>query len=118
MQIVVTAFLDESRALVEESTLLVDLYQDKHPDFPQRLIGWLRGAEETLKRHRRTQLAPMSALRARALAAVAGAFLSGGAAVLSWHHARLMPNTASDQTVAARVMGEPQLRCCCFRFRR
>lgn len=72
MQIVVTAFLDESQALVEESTRLVDLYQDKHPDFPQRLIGWLRRAEETLRQYRRSQLAPMSALRARALAAVAG----------------------------------------------
>ncbi|MDD2729604.1 hypothetical protein [Malikia sp.] len=72
MQIVVTAFLDESQALVEESIRLVDLYQDKHPDFPQRLIGWLRRAEATLRQHRRSQLAPLSALRARALAAVAG----------------------------------------------
>lgn len=72
MQIVVTAFLDESRALVEESLRLVDLYQDKHPGFPQRLIDWLRRAEETLKKHRRSQLAPLSALRARALAAIAG----------------------------------------------
>ena len=59
MQIVVTAFLDESQALVEESTRLVDLYQDKHPDFPARLVDWLRRAEETLKRHRRGQLAPL-----------------------------------------------------------
>jgi hypothetical protein len=72
MQIVVTAFLDESRALVEESMRLVDLYQDKHPDFQDRLVGWLRRAEETLKKHRRSQLGPLSALRARALAALAG----------------------------------------------
>ena len=72
MQIVVTAFLDESQALVEESTRLVDLYQDKHPDFPVRLVDWLRRAEETLRQHRRSQLAPLSALRARALAAIAG----------------------------------------------
>ncbi len=72
MQIVVTAFLDESQALVEESTRLVDLYQHKQPDFPDRLIDWLRRAEEALKRHRRSQLAPLSALRARALAAIAG----------------------------------------------
>ncbi len=72
MQIVVTAFLDESRALLEESMRLVDLYQDKHPDFPLRLIDWLRCAEETLKKHRRSQLGPLSALRARALAALAG----------------------------------------------
>ncbi len=72
MQIVVTACLDEARALVEESTRLVDLYQDKHPDFPVRLVDWLRRAEETLKQHRRTQLGPMSALRARALATIAG----------------------------------------------
>jgi hypothetical protein len=72
MQIVVTACLDEARLLVEESTLLVDLYQHKHPDFPERLVEWLRRAEDMLKRHRRSQLAPMSALRARALAALAG----------------------------------------------
>ena len=72
MQIVVTAFLDESQALVEESTRLVDLYQHKQPDFPDRLVDWLRRAEEALKRHRRSQLAPLSALRVRALAAIAG----------------------------------------------
>ncbi len=72
MQIVVTAFLDESRALVEESLRLVDDYQHKQPDFPARLVDWLRRAEETLKKHRRSQLAPLSALRARALAAIAG----------------------------------------------
>jgi hypothetical protein len=72
MQIVVTAFLDESQALVEESTRLVDLYQHKQPDFPDRLVDWLRRAEDLLKRHRRSQLAPLSALRARALAAIAG----------------------------------------------
>ncbi len=72
MQIVVTACLDEARALVEESTRLVDLYQDRHPDFPERLVDWLRRAETMLKQHRRSQLGPMSALRARALAAIAG----------------------------------------------
>lgn len=72
MQIVVTAFLDESRALVEESLRLVDDYQHKQPDFPARLVDWLRRAEETLKKHRRSQLALLSALRARALAAIAG----------------------------------------------
>lgn len=79
MQIVVTACLDEARALVEESTRLVDLYQDKHPDFPVRLVDWLRRAEETLKQHRRSQLGPMSALRARALAAIAGVHESADA---------------------------------------
>lgn len=74
MQIVVTAFLDESRALVEESLRLVDDYQHKQPDFPARLVDWLRRAEETLKKHRRSQLAPLSALRARALAAIAGVY--------------------------------------------
>lgn len=77
MQIVVTACLDEARALVEESTRLVDLYQDKRPDFPVRLVDWLRRAEETLKQHRRTQLGSMSALRARALAAIAGVHEGG-----------------------------------------
>ncbi|MEO0004054.1 MAG: hypothetical protein RLZZ22_1746 [Pseudomonadota bacterium] len=72
MQIVVTAFLDESRALVEASTRLVDLYQHQQPDFPDRLVDWLRRAEDLLKRHRLGQLAPLSALRARALAAIAG----------------------------------------------
>ena len=72
MQIVVTAFLDELQALVEESTRLVDGYQHKQPDFPDRLVDWLRRAEDLLKRHRRSQLAPLSALRARALAAIAG----------------------------------------------
>ena len=72
MQIVVTAFLDESQALVEAATRLVDLYQHKQPDFPDRLIDWLRRAEDLLKRYRRSQLAPLTALRARALAAIAG----------------------------------------------
>lgn len=72
MQIVVTACLDEVRALVEESTRLVDLYQDKSSEFPERLVAWLRRAEATLKQHRRSQLGPLSALRARALAAIAG----------------------------------------------
>lgn len=72
MQIVVTAFLDESQALVEESTRLVDDYQHKQPDFPDRLVDWLRRAEDMLKRHRRRQLAPLAALRARALTAIAG----------------------------------------------
>lgn len=72
MQIVVTACLDEARALVEESTRLVDLYQDKSPDFPERLVDWLRRVEQMLKQHRRSQLAPLSALRARALAEIAG----------------------------------------------
>ena len=45
MQIVVTAFLDESRALVEESLRLVDDYQHKQPDFPARLVDWLRRAD-------------------------------------------------------------------------
>lgn len=103
MQIVVTAFLDESRALVEESTLLVDLYQDKHPDFPQRLIGWLRRAEETLKRHRRSQLAPMSALRARALAAIAGVHESADPAA-----ARRLQARKQTAGACALLLGQAQ----------
>lgn len=102
MQIVVTAFLDESRALVEESLRLVDDYQHKQPDFPDRLVDWLRRAEETLKKHRRSQLAPLSALRARALAAIAGVHEGADAP------ARRLQARKQTAGACARLLGQAQ----------
>lgn len=102
MQIVVTAFLDESQALVEESTRLVDLYQHKQPDFPDRLVDWLRRCEDLLKRHRRSQLAPLSALRARALAAIAGVHESAESA------ARRLQARKQTAGACALLLGQAQ----------
>ena len=108
MQIVVTACLDEARALVEESTRLVDLYQDKHPDFPERLVGWLRRAEETLKQHRRSQLGPMSALRARALAAIAGVPQYGPSVIGNTHH-NTSPMLSSYSSIGRARISIPRI---------
>ena len=72
MQIVITAYLDESRERIEESTRLVDLYQNKDFAFVSTLIAWLSRSEALMKQYRRGELGAISALRARALAAQAG----------------------------------------------
>jgi hypothetical protein len=74
MQIVVTAFLDESLALMQESTRLVDLYQGGNPDFLAALKEWMRKAESMMKNHRRSQVGAVSALRAKVLAALSGSY--------------------------------------------
>lgn len=102
MQIVVTACLDEVRARVEESMRLVDLYQDRHPDFPERLVDWLRRTESMLQQHRRSQLASMSALRARTLAAIAGMHESADPA------ARRLQARKQTAAACALLLGQAQ----------
>lgn len=72
MQIVVMAFLDESMALMQDASRIVDLYEAKSLEFFPELLVWIKKAEGLMKTYRRSQLGAMSALRGRILAAHAG----------------------------------------------
>jgi len=74
LRIVVTAFLDQLHALLEQGPHLVTQYDRKDISFVSSLKSWLEAGEAVLKEYHRPEVSKIAGIRAQLLSASSGVF--------------------------------------------
>jgi phospholipase/lecithinase/hemolysin len=74
MKVIQTQLADQLTALLEESSVLVNLYATEDAGFTRKLLEWLQKGEAVLTQHHKPQVSVLAGIRACTVAAGRGVY--------------------------------------------